>query len=242
MADEFILIKDGIAYAFEGRIVGKAPVSDLLSTVHDRGAVRPRFLPYFEKGCAAFGQNDERRFYLMYLEPRPRIIKFMNEANHKTTLYRLILPHSYVCIFFRRGAIEAGHAFVARKKIWKMSDPIGAMPFPNIDANGLICMGTAAKFNASHDPATNTANYLDLFLESNFTSHIMNNANILPKELSPGWGYQDEPYRWQEESFAKWQKFSEEKGKDAILELPWRTETTLGELVRRNWALKEGDI
>jgi len=239
--EQILFARDGMWYALEGRIVANGPMSELLKSLQNRFSFAPVFLPYGDAGCAAFGQHDRRRFFLMYMEPKKRVIQYLNENTNARTAYSIIMPHMYIALFFRGGAIENGYALVAKKKIMSMKDQLGMAALPNLSLPyGHICTGTRAMWPITQDPAETAGSYLKYFLTSEFTAHINNHFTLVPKEIQPDQKlWRNDFYKANEEMLDKWQKYSDEKGMDGILALDWHVEHTLESIIRELWNIKE---
>lgn len=242
--EQILFVRDGMWYAIEGRVVGVGPTSELLKSLQTRFSFSPTFLPYGDMGCASFGQHDRRRFYLMYLEPKKRVIQFLNEATREKKAYSLILPHTYIALFFRGGAIENGYALCSKKKVTSLKDPMGMLPFPNLSLPyGQICTGNRAMWPVTQDPSETAMSYLKFFLTSEFTAHINQHVQVLPKEVSMSAdAARHDVYGGCEESFNKWQKITDEKGLDGILAIDWKTEYTLESIIRELWHIAEEEL
>lgn len=222
-------------------VESRCAISEHIKTLQEKMAHKPIFLPYGDRGCACFASKENRRFFLMYLAPDvKRVITYNPEggtAEHKQ--YDIHFPHTYIGMFFRGGAIEGGYAFVAKTKIITPEEMIGRLPVPNTNENAKLCEGNAAAFATHRDPTVTTNSYLEFFMKSNFTPHIMSHLKLLPQELRPANANADDQYResWkkaQDEIFTKWQAESE-KGGEHVAGLAWQDQWPVEKVVADYW-------
>ena len=234
------LQEDGTVLSLTMTVDGVGQMGDFFKVVKDHMTVDPIFLPHADRGCVFLIQKENRRAYFMHLDARKRIILYQDETSHENFQYELILPPTYVAIFFRGGAIEASYAIITKKPIESMEDQAGIMPFPNISLPyGAICIGGKVTWSAREKPEKTAASYLEYFLASNFTSHINQHFDLLPNELAVPATVGLTAYARQKKIFENWQKLSKEGGRDAVENLDWKTQFTLGEMIKKIWEGKK---
>lgn len=240
MPNEIVLTENGMVECRTVSISSRGTVSDFAKIIRESVACDPVMLPHVDRGCACFASDGNRKFYMIYLEPRKRILAFNPEDGHAIEEFQIVNPHMYVGVFFRRRAVEGGYVFFARKKVFGIEDPIGAATLPNIYNDGRVCEGYHGHFDARRDPIENVIPYAEYFLKSNFTAHLAHQVQNTPKELWNG-GEIDrhspvERRRWQREVFRKWQELSlSENGVEKITSIEWPTDTNIQEFIRRMW-------
>ena len=233
---------DGTVMSLTLTVEGVGQMNDFFKVMKDHMSFEPLVLPHADRGCAFFTQKENRKVYFMYLDPRPRPISYMDESDNTLHQYEIILPPTYVAIFFRGGAIEGGYAVVAPKPIESNEDKLGILPMPNISVPyGRICEGGRATWSVKDNSTKVAASYIEYFLRSNFTSHINQHFDSLPKELSipaesaDAEGRRISAYRRQRMIFDAWQKISKEGGRDAIESMEWKTSFTVSDMIAEIW-------
>ena len=239
----YVDIEEGMVIAGEYRELGRMRLRDYVEMIANKIVVKPIFLPYRDRGCACFAQREDRKFFLIYLEPIMRLITYWNEGSGVRNAYNIIFPHCYIGIFFRKGSVSGGYAFVTKEKITRPTDQIGRMPLPNTNDSAHICEGRNAAWPVTQNPIITADSYVDFYLQSEFTAHINSHWNFLPPEVKPndGIAYRDDPFRGCESMFENWQAISKEKGKEGILELNWIVGETVQEMLERIWATIEAE-
>lgn len=243
---EMVLIKDGMAYSINVSTDGAIPVSEFVATIQEQMSYKPVMLPYFDMGCACFAQENLRRMYLMYIEPKYRIFTLNAEDGQELKEVKINLPHTYIALFLRGGAIEGGYAFCAKKKITSVKDQLGVLPFPNVNASdGKICEGGAAAWAVTQDPSVTAAGYIEFFLKSNFTPHMVDGyVKLLPKPLQPKLDDRGmipglDHRRAFRESFEKWVELSK-TGPESIIDLDWKVSMSVEDMITHHWEKDRG--
>lgn len=237
MAEQLILLRDGMAYSYESKLLASSPIEDFIEVLNDRHTVNPVFLPHADRGCAAYARYGQQQMFLMYLEPQKRSFVYnLRDAAKTQRLYTVTNPHWYLAVFFNKNAIADGYALVAKRQLQSIDDAIGPMPVPNIyEGPGKICWGTGA-WQINKSPIENAPMCVDYFLKSEFNSDIVAHFKLVPPELQvPANQVANNPNESNCKFFELWEKLSAEKSVADICSLDWKTPSTLRDLLGHVW-------
>lgn len=225
---EAIEIADGQVKLVQKNVVKTVSIRDFKTSLLDRVGFRTQILP---PGTVLYAQRDQMSLYVLEQPPGKRAIKHREGKKRGDTVeYTIPLPWVYFLAVFKTFALDSVYVFFRPSRLEDLDSDLFFAPLPNMDNNGLVCLG-GFRFSVTSSLPSKVANLTGYYWGSTF-NHDLSALyhDKMPREIRELTGEG-------EEFFAGWQKLPE----DQACKAGWHAYKSLDEVLSEVLGEEEDD-